>query len=191
MQERSCSEDRWKGRKKRGLVTPEKLSTGTLVLQQALWATSNPQEETLNMKALPVHSGNPWAELHSEVSWRICISTAAKSGPSLLSKHVWCPACHWRVAAYQTRGLMWPVLLLCSACFVFRSKSSGVEGWPGFSSQPDVAAHGSASPCCCPFSQGAAGQLLAQDSNRAGPEAGLNQNPEFLWNGRSVPHQLF
>lgn len=30
---------------------------------------------------------------------------------------------------------MWPVLLLCSAYFVFISKSSGVEGWPEFSSQ--------------------------------------------------------
>lgn len=138
-----------------------------------------PKQETLNMKALPVPPGNPWAELHSGVAWRISSSTAAGSGPSLLSKHVWYPAWHWGVAAYQTRGLMWPVLLLCSAYFVFMSKSSGVEGWPEFSSQPDVAAHGSASPCCCPLSHGAAGKLLAQDSNRAGPEAGPNQNPEF------------
>lgn len=143
------------------------------------------------MKALPVPSGNPWADLHSGVPQRICISTAAESGPSLLSKHVWYPTCHRRVAAYRTRGLMWPVLLLCSTYFVFISKSSGVEGWPEFSFQPDVAAHGSASPSCCPFSHGAAGQLLAQDSNRAGPEPGPNQNPEFPWNAPSVPHQLF
>lgn len=35
------------------------------------------------------------------------------------------------------------------------------------------------------------GQLLAQDSNRAGPEPGPNQSPEFPWNGPSVPYQLF
>lgn len=71
---------------------------------------------------------------------------------------------------------MWPVLLLSSPYFVFISKSSSAEGWPEFSFQPDVAAHGNISPCCCPFhvwhvTSRAAEQLLLQTSKRG---LGLN-----------------
>lgn len=71
---------------------------------------------------------------------------------------------------------MWPVPLLSSARFVLVSKSHSAWGWPEFSFQPDVAAHGHTSPCYWPIRvwhlpYTASEQLLPQASKR---EMGLN-----------------